>query len=141
MTSEGLRSGETEGDGRSAFEASSPSPLSVGLEGCKRETVEVVLSCGKMGKVSTVEGGLLFNVVKTNGWERRRRRWRRQDQRRQRQRERLKFLRLFSGVGQCEVNNRLIEPKGSTFGELALAALPRRPALRVQAVDSGGLTD
>ena len=44
-------------------------PRSVGLEGCKRETVEVVLSCGKMGKVSTVEGGLLFDVVKTNGWE------------------------------------------------------------------------
>ena len=22
-----------------------------------------------MGKVSTVEGGLLFDVVKTNGWE------------------------------------------------------------------------
>ena len=51
-------------------------------------------------------------------------------------------MRLFSGVGQCEVNNRLIEPKGSTFGELALAALPsRRPAHRLRAGDFGGLTE
>ena len=36
----------------------------MGLEGCKLETVEVILSWGKIRKVSTVDGGLLFDVVK-----------------------------------------------------------------------------